>query len=486
MKHLLLNLTLLSLLTACQTGEPEKDYSADIESIENGLLPALILEGEEIPAMSIENRMAHYKVPGLSIAFFENGAIQWRRTYGYLSNDSLQRVNENTRFQAASISKPVAATGMLTLIQKGVLDLDTDVNSYLQEWKIPENGFTREEKVTLRRLVTHNAGLTVHGFRGYASDEAVPTTVQVLNGEDPANSDPILPDTFPGAIWRYSGGGYTVMQRVIEETTGKTFPAFMQEAVLSPAGMKRSTYEHLPPTDNPDNIAIGHRSNGEKVSGNWHTYPEMAAAGLWTTPSDLATWAIAIQNAYNGSENGILSPETAKKMLTKHQNEWGLGPGLSGEDDSLSFGHGGANEGYRCNLFAFAKKGGQGVAIMTNGDRGASLYMEILRSISNMYDWNRFEPAIKTVISLSAEEKAAYTGLYQVNEQLKVRLDLEGETLKGTPFWDQPEFVLLPEAEDRFFDRSDGTTLTFFRGEDGKVAGFEAEGYRFVKMKNVQ
>lgn len=483
MKYPIVSLFLLSLLTACQPGDLPKDYSSDIEKIENGLLPPIVIEGEETAPMNIEERMAHYRVPGLSIAFFENGAIQWTRTYGYLSADSLQSVDEDTRFQAASISKPVAATGMLTLVQDGVLELDTDVNSYLEGWKVAENKFTGEEKVTLRRLVTHNAGMTVHGFRGYAADEPVPTTVQVLNGEDPANSDPILPDTFPGAVWRYSGGGYTVMQHVIEERTGKPFPAFMKDAVLNPTGMLQSTYEQLSPIDDHPNIAIGHRGDGEKVAGNWHTYPEMAAASLWTTPSDLATWAITIQKAYNGNEEEVISPATARQMLTKHMGDRGLGPGLSGESDSLAFGHGGANEGYRCNLFAFAKEGGQGVTIMTNGDRGGSLYQEILRAMSKVYNWNRFAPTVKSVIPLTAEEKAAFEGLFRADDQLQVRIELEGSDLKGIPTWGQPEFLMLPEAENRFFDRSDGTTLEFFRSENGEVAGFEVQGYRFLKVE---
>ena len=481
--NLFIFLFLASLLAACQSAEAERDYSADIEKIENGLLPSLIIDGEEPAPVSIVARMAEYQVPGVSIAFFENGAVRWTRTYGFLSGDSLQAVDENTRFQAASISKPVAATGLLTLVELGKLDLDADVNTYLQSWKVPENGFTREEKVTLRRLVTHNAGLTVHGFRGYAADEPVPATVPVLNGEAPANSDPILNDTFPGAIWRYSGGGYTVMQLVVEEVAGPSFPAFMQQTVLTPAGMTRSTYEQPLPPDRRDNTAVGHRGDGSRVDGDWHTYPEIAAAGLWTTPSDLARWAISIQKAYNGSEGEVLSPETARAMLTKHAGDWGLGPGLEGDADSLTFGHGGANEGYRCILLAFAKDGGQGAVVMTNSDRGAQLFTEIMRSISDVYGWNKYRPTVKKVIPLSAEEKAAYTGFFQANEELKVQLVLEGEHLKGMPQWDMSPITLLPEAEDRFFDRDDGTPLHFFRNADGKVAGFEVQDLRFERVE---
>ncbi len=483
MKKLTLFFLLLLLFTGCQQPESEagKNYSEDIEKIEQGLLPSILIEGEEVEPMTIQERMAHYKVPGVSIAFFENGNIQWTRTHGYLSNDSLQAVDENTRFQAASISKPVAGSGVLTLVEQENLDLDADVNTYLQEWKMPENGFTESEKVTLRGLLTHNAGLTVHGFRGYAADEAVPTTVQVLNGENPANSAPVLPDTFPGAIWRYSGGGYTGMQRLVEEMNGDAFPGFMQTAVLSPVGMKNSTYAQPLPASLHDNTANGHRGDGSPVEGKWHTYPEMAAAGLWTTPSDLARWALAVQKAYNGAEDRFISPETARRMLSKHANDWGLGPALGGEADSLWFSHGGSNEGYKCYLFAFAKTDGQGVAIMTNGDRGGNLYGEILRSVSKVCAWNQFEPEVKKVIPMNAKKKEEYTGLFKANEQWQIRLTLEGDELRAVQLWNQQPSVLYPDSTDRFFDIGDGTALRFFRKEGGEIEGFEVQGYRFEK-----
>lgn len=485
MKRLTFIFILFLIAAGCQqpTSEAKKDYSEDIEKIERGLLPSILIEGEEVKPMTIQDRMAHYHVPGVSIAFFENGAIQWTLTYGYISKDSLQAVDENTRFQAASISKPVAGSGVLTLVEQGKLDLDADVNTYLREWKVPENGFTKSGKVTLRGLLTHNAGLTVHGFRGYAADEAVPTTVQVLNGEEPSNSDPILPDTMPGAIWRYSGGGYTVMQHLVEEMNGDAFAKFMQTTVLSPAGMENSTYAQPLPAELHDNTAIGHRGDGSPVKGNWHTYPEMAAAGLWTTPGDLARWAIAVQKAYNGAEDQFVSPETVRRMLSKHANDWGLGPALGGEADSLWFGHGGSNEGYKCQLFAFAKKGGQGVAIMTNGDLGARLNSEILRAFSNVYGWNRFTPEVKAIIPMTPEEKAQYTGLFKANEQLQIKLTLEENQIHALQLWNQHPTLLYPDSTDRFFDIEDGVNLHFFRDESGQIDGFEVQGYRFEKVE---
>jgi CubicO group peptidase (beta-lactamase class C family) len=482
MKNLTVIFALLFLFSTCRDPQVMVDPSVSITAIENNLLPGLIVEGEDMPPMNIHERMAFYNVPGLSLAFFENGDIQWTRTYGYLSSDSLQAVNEETLFQAASISKPVAATGLLKMVQDGKLDLDTDVNAYLKEWKVPDNDFTREEKVTLRRLLAHNAGLNVHGFRGYAADEEAPGTTQILQGAEPANSDPIVPDTFPGALWRYSGGGYTVMQKVVEDFTGRSYPRVLAETVLAPMGMKRSAFQQPLPESMSDNAAIGHRGDGNKVKGDWHTYPEMAAAGLWTTPSDLARWAISIQKAYNGGTGEPLSPATTRTMLTRQKNDQGLGPGLSGEADSLAFSHGGANEGFRCYLFAFAKNGGQGVVIMTNGDRGSALSMEYLRSISRAYDWGRFEPMVKKTLPLSMEEKRQFAGAYRANEQLELRIYLEEDQIKAAQSWDQSDILLLPEAKDRLFDREDGTVLEFSRDENGEITKFLVQGYEFQKV----
>jgi CubicO group peptidase (beta-lactamase class C family) len=485
MKYLFPLLSAILLFAACQPTEPEtkRDYTTDIRQIEQSLLPATMIEGEEPDPMSIEERMAHHRVPGLSIAFFEGGEIQWVRGYGYTSNDSLQAVDENTLFQAASISKPVAASGLLMLSAEGKLPLDADINDYLKAWQLPDSRFTQEEKVSLRRLLSHTAGLTVHGFRGYAEGEPVPTTVQVLEGVAPANSDPIRTDTLPGAIWRYSGGGYTVAQLAAEDITGKPFPAFMQQRVLDPAGMKNSTYSQPLPAERHPQAAIGHRGNGEIVAGRWHTYPEIAAAGLWTTPSDLSRWAIAVQQAYHGDESQFLPPAIAQQMLSKQEGDWGLGPALSGAADSLVFSHGGANEGYRCMLYAFAKKGGQGVVLMTNSDQGIALADEVLIAISSHYGWGRFKPSIRSTIPMATAEKAAYTGLYRADEQLQIQIDLKEDKLHARMLWNDQPGLLYPDSTDRFFDIYDGTTLQFYREENGEVAGFEVQGYRFDKAR---
>ena len=182
-----------------------------IKRIENGLLPAATIKGQAVQTMKLEERMKHYQVPGVSIAFFENGQITWTRAYGLADVATGRPVTPDALFQSASISKPAAALGVLRLVQDGKLSLDEDVNLKLRSWKIPENEFTRNQKVTLRRILSHSAGMNIQRFPGYASDEPLPTVVQILNGEKPANTVPIRVDTVPSTIWRYSGGGYVAL-----------------------------------------------------------------------------------------------------------------------------------------------------------------------------------------------------------------------------------------------------------------------------------
>jgi CubicO group peptidase (beta-lactamase class C family) len=473
-------LPFLLIISACSSSveQPPADYSEEINAISTGLLPNMVIEGEPLETFTLEERMKEYNVPGISIAFLEDGKIKWTYTAGYLTTDSANKVDENTRFQAASISKPVAASGLLTLVEAGELSLDSSVNSYLTDWKIPENAFTAEKPITLRQLVTHTAGLTVHGFRGYAEGENVPTTQQVLQGAPPANSAEILPDTIPESIWRYSGGGYTVMQHVVENLHG-SFPEFMKSAVLEPVGMTRSTYQQPLPVEERENVSIGHRPDGSQVEGKWHTYPEIAAAGLWTTPSDLAKWSLAVQRAYNGSTEEFISPATAKAMLTPNAHQWGLGPGVMGSGDSLRFSHGGANEGYRCYFMTFAKNGGQGIAIMTNGDLGSPLFSEIMRSASKHYGWNTHNQQVRSVISLPTEAKKEFEGVYTASDGFEITMEMKGDQLTGR--YGGNEFILYPSAEDTFFDNQDGQTLRFQRDESGKLTGFEVQGMVLTK-----
>src|SRR5580704_2492699 len=407
---------------------PDPALAARISRIENGLLPAVVIKGQPPQSMTIADRMAHHKVPGVSVAFFDRGQILWTRAYGLADLASKKPVTPDTLFQAASISKPVAALAALRLVQDGKLTLDEDVDVKLRTWKVPDNEFTVKEKVTVRRILSHSSGLTVHGFAGYASDEPVPTVVQILNGEKPANSDPIRVDIVPGTLWRYSGGGYVVLQTLLSDVTGKPFPQIMSELVLRPAGMTHSTYEQPLPKDRASEAATPYRSNGDPVKDGWHTYPEMAPAGLWTTPSDLARMAIEVQSEYTGKSSKILSQGMARQMLTRQMGTWGLGFGLETNGDKPSFGHGGANEGFRCNIQTYTDSG-QGFAVMTNSDSGGELTEEIFRAVAKEYSWPDYKPIEHALIKANPATFAAYPGTYEIPGIGKLTITLKSPSL---------------------------------------------------------
>ncbi|MDX2044385.1 MAG: serine hydrolase domain-containing protein [Acidobacteriota bacterium] len=436
--------------------------------VESGLMPAVIIK-DQVATMTLLDRMKHYKVPGVSVAVINDGKIEWAKGYGVTEAGGSTPVTAETMFQAASISKPVAAMGMLALVEKGLLTLDEDVNVKLKSWKVPENEFTKEQKVTLRRLASHSAGLTVHGFRGYAVGEDVPTAVQLLDGQKPANSAAVRVNVKPGSLWRYSGGGITVMQLLMAETTGKPFPALMQELVLGKLGMKNSTYEQPLPAAKTAKAAMGHRSSGELVKGKSHTYPEMAAAGLWTTPTDLAKFAIEIQRSKAGKSNKVLSQAMTVEMLTKQSGDYGLGIGVGGEGTKSSFSHGGSNEGFKCNLFAYSETG-QGAVVMTNGDLGGQLASEIFRSIAREYGWPDFKPVERVLAKVNPAVFKDYVGEYEADGKVTVIVE-NAKLYIQTP--DGRRHELFPSSETEYFLLADSYSIVFTKDEQG-VRGIKA------------
>lgn len=428
-----------------------QNQDARIARIENGLLPPVAIKGAPLRTKRISEEMARLKVPGVSVAFYDHGQIVWTRTYGYADVATKKRVGVDTRFQAASISKPVGALATLRLVQEEKLSLDENVNDKLRGWKVPENQFTKTEKVTLRRILSHSAGLTVHGFAGYAQGEPVPTMVQILNGEKPANSPPIRVDVVPGTIWRYSGGGYVVMQLLVTEQTGEAFPVLLHNLVLGPGGMTHSTYEQPIPPALRGAVATPYRASGEPVKGGPHTYPEMAPAGLWTTPSDLDTLAIELEKEYEGTSQKILSQAMMRQMLTRQKDDWGLGFELGPANEPLRFGHGGANEGYRSEWQNYMSLQ-QGVAIMTNSDSGGELADEYLRAVAREYGWPGFHPTERTLAKVDPAIYSHYVGTYALQEvgRFSVREQNGKLYVQAGPLGPEP-VELLPESDTNFF-----------------------------------
>jgi CubicO group peptidase (beta-lactamase class C family) len=367
--------------------QPSSELAARIQRVENGLPPIPFSDAGPPLQLNLDQWMQLYKVPGMSVAVIDNFKIVWAKGYGVTEPGSANPVTLHTLFQAGSISKPVAATGTLSLVQQGKLSLGENVNRTLKSWQVPDNEFTKDQKVTLRRILSHSAGLTVHGFPGYAVGSPIPTLVQIFNGEPPANTRPVRVDTVPGTKFIYSGGGVTIEQQLVIDVTGKPFPQFMREAVFDKLGMTDSTYEQPLPPARAAMAATATHADGMAVPGKWHIYPEMAAAGLWTTASDLARFGIEIALSKQGKANHVLSEATTREMLKPQIEQVGLGFFLGQYKNPEEFGHNGDDEGFKAVLIMFADSG-KGVAIMVNSDNGINLANYLVRSVAKEYGWN--------------------------------------------------------------------------------------------------
>ncbi|MCG8468874.1 MAG: beta-lactamase family protein [Gemmatimonadetes bacterium] len=357
------------------------DLASRIRTVETSLGP----RGDEDPNVrwTIEERMQHYGVAGVSIAVIDDGELLWAKAYGVKQAGHPEPIDTETVFSVGSVSKVGAAAVTLRLVDEGKLDVDRNVNDYLTRWRVPDNELTAREPVTLRRIMSHTAGLTVHGFADFQPGEDLPTLVEILDGTGPAKNAPVRVDLLPGSEFRYSGGGTTVEQLVIEEVSGMDFTAAARHYVFEPLGMSRSTYENPLPAEH-GNIARAHDARGEPAAlpRGWEAMPEAAASGLWTTPSDYARLIIAFIESYQGDGETFLTYETARDMMTEvPPGIFGLGPELGGEGPTRNFVHGGANNSYKAFMAGYLAEG-DGLVIFTNGTQGNRLIGEIRRAVA--------------------------------------------------------------------------------------------------------
>jgi CubicO group peptidase (beta-lactamase class C family) len=469
-----------STLDSAPTAQTSAE-EARIRQVTENLLPVVQIKGDRSTGMNLADRMRHYAVPGVSIAVINQGRIEWARGFGVKDTTTNQPVTSETLFQAGSISKPVSAAAALHLVQEGKLDLDENVNDRLKSWKLPDNEHTEKKKVTLREILSHTAGLTVHGFPGYAADAATASLVQVLDGAKPANTAPIRVEIDPGTEFSYSGGGYAVMQQLLIDVTGKPFPEILDQNVLSPVGMTESTYQQPLPQSWQSKAASGH-VKGKPVRGRWHVYPEMSAAGLWTTPSDLARFAIEIQRSLAGQSNRVLSASMTKLMETPVMDGYGLGLAIEGEGDSTRFGHSGDDEGFQAQFIAY-EKGGWGAVVMTNGEGGSGLAQEIIRGIAKVYAWPSYPFVEKELVHVDPREFAAYAGTYSLPGLITATVRVEGNKLIVRAA-DGVDSELNPEAGGWFFLTDETIEVQFEKDANGQVTGLTArQGAQTFKLK---
>lgn len=384
-----------------------------ISKVENFLSPGTIY-GDTIPRGNIEERMKATHTKGLSIAVITGYKLEWAKGYGWADESEQRKVTTNTRFQAASISKSLNSMGVLKLVEQGKLDPEADINNYLTTWKFPYDSLSKDKKINTYNLLSHTAGLTIHGFPGYKTDAKLPTLPEILDGKKPANTSAVRSRFAPMTKFQYSGGGTTISQLIVMDITGQDYAAFMQKEVLDPLGMSNSSYQQ-PPAAGAD-LATGYFNNGKAVKGKYHIYPEQAAAGLWTTPSDLAKYIIECQLAYEGRSQKVLTPAMMKKRMSPYfDSTFALGVFIENRKGNKWFNHNGGNEAFVCTYYA-SLEGGNGVVIMENGEN-FNLIAEVLNSVAQVYDWKGFyNPVFKKVTTVPKELLQQYTGNYQLGK----------------------------------------------------------------------
>ncbi len=465
--------TILSASMFAQERSPA-DYMAAIEGVQASV------GDDSLGTKTIDELMEQFGVPGVSIAIIRDFEIHWAKGYGIADVETGAPVNTETVFQAASISKPVTAMAVLRAVQDGLFTLDDDINDILTSWQLDGGELTSDQPVTPRTLTSHTSGLgDAFGFPGYDPDDPLPTVVQILDGHELSNVGPVFMERAPWTAYEYSGGGVTVMQLALSDARGRPFQDIMSDHVLEPIGMTRSAFEQPISPERDSNAARAHDRNGEAKGPKWHVYPELAAAGLWTTPTDLARFAIEVQKSARGEANNVLSRTTVQQMLSPvGVGDFAVGFSLSKQGQGWYFSHGGGNWGFRCTLVAHKVKG-YGLAIMTNADRGGAVMAELTRRIQLAYAWDAnagpvprgYDPPIElTPIDVAPEILETYVGVYVLSPDMSLVFTLEDGNLFLQPTG-QGKYPVFAESETKFFLRVASVRITFTKDEAGHVTG---------------
>ena len=453
-----------SILMGCavQSAEEPKTMTASLSveadiklqnQLENGLSPALVVEGDVIPTFSISERMANFDTPAVSIAYAKGGEVVWAKGYG-------EGIDTETLFQAASLSKAVSATGMVSFALSNNIDLDADVAPLLPNVDIssinPEG-----RSVSLRELLSHTAGATVHGFAGYAINDDVPTNLQVILGSEITNSDAVIIAAIPENKYKYSGGGFQIAQAVVEAQSQQTFETIMAAHIFDPIGMSASSFALKTPGGPVAGIALATDGSGTPIDGGWNVYPEQAAAALWTTPTDYLKFIMALMTASDENTSNGLSARVVNEVLTPVSQNYGLGMGIRNSEGRLQYSHSGSNRGYRAFVKALPDTT-EAFIVMTNAPGGAPLGSEIMRAASKIYNWPGAKPKSIKRYKLSEIELGKFVGTYAFPKNMNPYLELTiGERQLTATVFDRGTFSLVPISDNLFVDTDDGQQIEF-------------------------
>ncbi len=455
-------------------GRSPADYMTAIEGVQatagqNGL-------GNK----TLEELMVDFGVPGVTIAVIRDFEVHWAKGYGVADVETGAPVDTETMFQAASISKPVTAMAVLRAVQDGLFALDDDINDILESWKLDGGDFTRDRPVTPRSLTSHTSGLgDGFGFPGYDPADPLPTVIQILDGHELSNVGPVFMERAPMSFEEYSGGGVIVMQQALTDARGRRFADIMRDDVLQPVGMTNSSFVQPISPENDRNAARAHDGEGRSRGAKWHVYPEQAAAGLWTTATDLARFAIEVQKSAVGESNRVLSRTTVQEMLSPvGVGGFAVGFAIGKMGQGWYFSHGGGNWGFRCTLLAHKVKR-YGLAIMTNADQGGAVMAEVSRRIQAAYEWDSMadpvprgyaRPVERIEVEVAEAILETYVGEYEMANEFSLVVTLEDGALFVHPTG-QEKVPVFAESETKFFLRVAEAQISFTKDDSGAVTG---------------
>ncbi len=470
MNHII-SVLLITLLSQSCVKESNTDTTANpIRKVETGLIKRVYIEGDS--TWSIEERMEHYGIPGVSVAVINKGKIEWAKGYGVVDKESKSPVTEQTLFQASLLGMPVTAYGALSLVEQNKVTLHENINSYLKSWKLPDNEFTRDRKATIKNLLNHSAGINLHAIPGYSPDSPVPTLVEILNGTPPAKNSQVLVNKEPDESIYISAAGYAIIQQMMTDIQDKPFPDIMRELVLQPLEMNHSTFDQPLTTEHLAMAATGYLEDGSMVEGRAHSYPSMASNGLWATASDIAKFVINIQQTLKGESNRGLSRDMTELMVTPYgisgygpRFKYGLGFQVIPIKDETYLRHWGWNTGFYAQIAAHRDKG-FGVVVLTNSTF-PDFNDELIRSVARAYAWDDYVPTHKQIdIGPSLAKKI--TGRYQANNTI-VEVFQEGDQLFTKNILDVSAEELV-RVSDSLFVRRNSSRFIQFRPDNENAA----------------
>ncbi|HLP93673.1 MAG TPA: serine hydrolase domain-containing protein [Saprospiraceae bacterium] len=480
--HSLLALLLLCSQLSSQSAYPPETL-AKIREIENNITGNLILNNAR--PNTIAEQMAKYKVNGMSIAVIHNYQIAWAKGYGWADVAEQKPMTAETLFEPGSISKTLNAVGILKLAQDKKVDLYTDINQYLKSWKFPYDSLSKGKKINLAQLLSHQAGLTVHGFPGHDINGPIPTVYEVLDGKEPSFTPAVRSAFEPDLYFQYSGGGTTISQVLLSDVTGQAYDVWMYENVLKPIGMVNSTYAQPPAREKWPLCSSAYHGDGTPIERKFHVYPEQAAAGLWMTPSDLCQYIIDMQLAWKGKPSRVLSPEMVKLHLTPYNNgPAAMGTFIEDHDGMVYFQHGAGNDGF-CGQFFGSMEDGYGVAIFLNSDNGR-LLGEVINSVAKAYNWKNFyrEPRKVESITVPKETLKSYEGLYLFDDTWAAIGQKDGEFHFYTDGTFAKMYFTTPT---QFINEEFQAVKTMIKDANGQITGYNrhVNGKEFPSSRKI-